>query len=240
MKSIIQYFFLLIFTVILTGCVSTPVSEEYTRISSISMNELNSNIEHAPLREIADLISSAEPLNANQVSVEINASSTKAILIDGQKYLAKSYRRGAKHFSSLILNSYIIPVEDSPDYLFFPSISMFDSSNSLLGTVRPDHDYRIREGQLVANYKIDSDAVYIIVHTEQKYLLVGSIDGKNGGIHPDSNFGNHEVSIAIAGVLGGAIGGAIAGAMYSDSSYSGAPPENYFFGPGGVIDIKLN
>lgn len=231
--------FISLIITMLSGCASIGGNEDYRRITSISMGSLVSAIENTPSKDVKDVLSNAEPLNSSKFSVEINSLSASTITIDEQRFLAKAYRKDGTVFANIEINSYIIPVKGKPDYLFFPSITVFDTNSNKLATINPNDDYRIYGGELVATYKIPQEAEYLLIHTEEKYLPVGSIDGKNGGLHPGTNYSNQNLGVAVAGVLGGAIGGAIAGAVSAGSYNSSAPAENYFFGPGGVIDIKL-
>jgi hypothetical protein len=232
--------------IFVSSCASNVYKDdsEYLRINSIKMTDLYSAIEISKEKEIYEVLASANSLNDMDVDVEFNERNTNTIKMGGNKYFAEAYDVRESRPSLVSIKSYIISVDKFPDYLLFPLISVFDSNYSLQETVSPEHDYTIYNGALSATYRIPQNTTYLLIHTDKKYLDLGSMDGSNGGILPTSKIGYSDVNAAIAvgAILGGAVGGAMAAALTSTPSihyYDQAPAENYFFGPGGVVDITI-
>ena len=220
------------------GCETTPSEQNYNRITSISLSSLNNQIAVETPVEISQVLSKSMFLKKNNLDIEINLQSASVIDKNGEKYLARAFEVDSD-VRALKLTSHIIPVKQKADYLFFPSFSAFDREKRSLGKVTPENDYQIDHGILTVSFSVPMNTKYVLLHTEPEYLTLGSIDGKNGGLHPSINYSDQDLSIGIGAVLGGAIGGVVAAARSVNSYYKVAPSENYFFGPGGIIDIKL-
>lgn len=235
---------LVFFTLSLTllSCVSnhSKHSEIYTKVTSISLSELQKAINDKKVIEIIDALKEAKPLKMHEIDVQINASSSELVEIKGRKYLSVAYSINESEFKSLQISSYIVPVKNSPDYLFFPVISQFDSEYRLIETTYASEDFLITEGALRTSYVVAPSTSYILFHTDERYLSIGSIDGEQGGLSPTGNYSSVDINgaVVVASILGGAIGGALAGGLISTSfEYESAPPENFYFGSGGIFDI---
>ncbi|MGY8872742.1 MAG: hypothetical protein ACKVJE_20110 [Pseudomonadales bacterium] len=246
MKNINRGYMLKIYLIpfllaLLSGCVSLLENENYLRITSISKTSLEEGIQASAYVSVNDILDLAVPLD-NEIDIEVNLTTAKVISIDGTKLLALAFFTNKNEQFELNIQSYIIPVNNKPDYLFFPVISTFDSHKKIIDRVYAKDSYSIQEGMLTSQYLIPKNTMYLLIHTAPKYLNIGSIDGKEGGLSPNTSYNSSNVDpglAVVAGILGGAIGGAIAGAMSAGNYYETAPAENYFFGPGGVIDISI-
>lgn len=223
---------------LLNGCTTSSVITGNERITSKTLEHIQNAISEKETTTIADLIDRSTPLSDHEYDIEINEESAHAISIDNYKVLARSFQ--ADGIDQLNISSYIIQVPNAPDYLFFPVLSAYNKNGDLLEKVEPLEDYSIEYGVLKAVFPIPPTTSTIIIHTEEKYLKIASMDGQKGGLSPNKSYTNGDIGIAIGALAGGAIGGIIAGAIAANNNdiYNNSPPENYFFGPGGVVDIK--
>eukprot|EP00919_Chromeraceae_sp_WS-2016_P055033 GHVR01130834.1.p1 GENE.GHVR01130834.1~~GHVR01130834.1.p1 ORF type:complete len:137 (-),score=12.56 GHVR01130834.1:92-502(-) len=131
MKNINRGYMLKIYLIpfllaLLSGCVSLPENENYLRITSISKTSLEEGIQASAYVSVNDILDLAVPLD-NEIDIEVNLTTAKVISIDDTKLLALAFFTNKNEQFELNIQSYIIPVNNKPDYLFFPIISTFDS-----------------------------------------------------------------------------------------------------------------
>lgn len=220
----------------LVGCVSSSMNDSYRRVVKISMDDLNAQIDSTEPTSVEELLNSGHKLNQYEIDVEINNKSAKVVTINEQKLLAKAFKVDPINQNEIQIKSYLVPVKNKADYLFFPVVTVYDSSKNKVSELEPEKDYAVILGVLDVKYSIPKNASYILIHTEPKYMNIGSIDGSSGGLSPSASYSSSEI-ITAGTAIGGALGGIIAIAV--DANYKSAPPENYFFGPGGIIDIRV-
>jgi hypothetical protein len=239
MEEKFNVYVLFLLSLLIASCTSSPDrGEEYNRIVGITLDSLNEAIDGASTVSVNNVLSKSQSLGEDQISVEVNMSSASVISLDGEKYLARAYSIKEKNLISISIDSYIIPVKNQPDYLFFPTITAFDTMKNPIEQLEPEPGYSIF-GVLSTKFKIPDNTAFVLIHTDMKYLQLGSIDGSDGGLTPNKNYNDTQIGGAVAGILGGAIGGAIYATITKPSRDSSLPAENYFFGPGGVMDIKI-
>lgn len=223
----------------LSACETTPENASYEKAVRLSLEQLNTEIASMEVIPVGDLLESASVLQPRSFDVEINAKSARAVQLDGAKYLAKAYRITDSENQTVAIKSYIIPVIKKADYLYFPEITTYDTSQKVLAVIPPEQNYAISSGVLDLEFLIPQNAAYILIHTNQEYLNAGYIDGTESGLSPADNYSNNDISAFLGGFFGGAVG-AVVVAIAKNSHYSSAPPENYFFGPGGILDIRVS
>ena len=228
----------------LTACATTTYNENFEKIVSISLEDLNSSIESMETVSITELLNSSRDLRPMESDLKINTEAAKAIKIKGKKYLARAFKINSGTTKIIEIKSYVVPVKEKADYLFFPSITNYDSSKIPLGELHPDDGYSIVEGVLDLTFTIPAETSYVLIHTKQEYLSMGSIDGAEGGLSPDVNYfwGLRFCPDTLLCELMGGVGEAVqfgADQFSSFYNYGSAPPENFFFGPGGILLLRV-
>lgn len=224
---------------LLTACTTAKVVTGNERITNKTLEHLRKSVASKEASPTTELLTLAKSLSNHEYDIEINEESAHAISIDNFNVLAISFQ--AENFTQIQISSYIIQVPNAPDYLFFPVLDAYNQSGEHLTKIEPSNNYKIEYGVLQTDFSIPPDTSTIIIRTDEKYLNIASMDGKDGGLSPNTSYSNGDIGMAIGALAGGAIGGIIAGALANNNTniYNNAPPENYFFGPGGVIDIKV-
>ena len=130
----------------------------------------------------------------------------------------------------------MVPASSGPDYIYFPAVSIYDEANKELVEIKPEQNVSVNGGVLKLDFLIPEHSKYLVIHTKDKYLNYGVIEGGKGGISHDSIYSSKGLSVAVAGVLGGAIGGAIAGGISAGDS----SPSDFYFAHGGVLNLYVN
>lgn len=216
---------------------SQPYMGDHKELVSISIEDLNTHLMQSSPIKIVELLKAADELQKFNLDIQINHNDAKVIEINGNKYYARAFGINIPNVKTIKVQSFIIPAQKGPDYIFIPSLTVYDSNFKEISEVPPNNNYSVNGGILEMNFDLPENAKYFAIHTKQDYVNSSPNSGIKGGISHSNDYKKADTSFMAYVVFG-----SVLGAFMEDSMANGGNLKlnDFNYAHGGIVTIYSN
>lgn len=220
---------------------SPPYMGDHDELVNISIDELNTYLMQSKPIDVEELINNAEELQQFYLDIQINHHAAKVIEINGNKFYARAFSINTPNVKKITVESFIIPAQTGPDYIFIPALTVYESDYDVISEIQPNKNYSVNGGILKLEFEIPDNANYFVIHTKQEYINSSPIAGKEGGVSHSNDYKKADTSFMAYSIFGGVLGAFMQPALEKSMANGNKMHlKEFYYAHGGIVTIHAS
>lgn len=216
-----KYFCCLVMTS-LFGCAADE--HKTLNMTSAQMNTVQMSLSVISPRD-AIVRPNIKKLSASNVDISIAPPDAQKVNFGTYDSLSIAIENDVPNAATLIVRSHVVRTSDGKLVLFYPILSILDSSGAIINTIKPQYEFAFSKDILTNEFILPQSVKYFLIHTAPEFAQYTFLD-------PQSVNPTPGIFRSIVKAQGGLIG-----ALATDTEKPNKT-EDFNLGGGGVINVQ--